>query len=61
MFSIIMIGFSSCKKCEYYSCDMSDPNVVGSYCVDGTTSESVGSGTCSGHGGVSSERCQRCE
>ena len=36
-----------------------DPVRVGAYCNDGTTSNSTGSGACSGHGGVSSWRTSR--
>lgn len=54
----ILIG---CKKCTNYECDNTDPNIVGAYCNDGTTSESTGSGTCSSHGGVRVWRCRSCE
>lgn len=40
----------SCK--DEYQCDSSNPNRIGAKCKDGTRSNSVGSGTCSHHGGV---------
>lgn len=43
-------------KCESLNdgvrCDSSSPNRIGAMCKDGTRSSSVGSGTCSSHGGV---------
>jgi len=53
--------FYACQKCSEYSCDTSDPNIIGAYCNDGTTSDAIGQGACSSHGGVKSWRCEKCE
>jgi hypothetical protein len=55
------ILFYACEKCSEYSCDTNDPNIIGAYCNDGTTSDATGQGACSSHGGVKSWRCEKCE
>jgi hypothetical protein len=52
IFCIFMVIIFSCEPDDKYSCDSSSPNRTGAVCKDGSTSNSVGSGTCSGHGGV---------
>jgi hypothetical protein len=52
---MMSIWFTKCEKeseGSEYKCDNSNPNRVGAVCNDGTRSSSVGSGTCSQHGGV---------
>jgi hypothetical protein len=52
-FCFMSICFSGCETIDDgYSCDSKSPNRVGAMCNDGTRSNSVGSGTCSSHGGV---------
>lgn len=52
--SIVLISSLSCNKDENeeYRCDANSSNRIGAMCQDGTRSNSVSSGTCSGHGGV---------
>jgi hypothetical protein len=49
---VLLLMSLSLTKCEKTACDSSSPNRTGAVCNDGTTSSSVGSGTCSSHGGV---------
>jgi hypothetical protein len=54
MFIVIVF---SCEPADNHPCDKDSPNRIGAICNDGTRSNSVGSGTCSGHGGVKSWLC----
>ena len=49
---VVLLSFSCDDTEGTSSCDASSPNRTGAVCKDGTTSSSVGSGTCSSHGGV---------
>lgn len=53
LFSMSLV---SCDEDKEYRCDST--NRVGAVCKDGTKSNSVGSGTCSGHGGVDYWLCK---
>lgn len=50
---LMTIGLTKCEKLSGgVRCDSSSTNRIGAMCKDGTKSNSVGSGTCSSHGGV---------
>jgi hypothetical protein len=50
---LMSICLTRCEKPDNgIACDSNSPNRIGAMCNDGTKSNSVGSGTCSSHGGV---------
>jgi hypothetical protein len=59
-FFTVAIFLISCEgeNIGEYQCDNTSPNRIGAICDDGTRSNSVGSGTCSGHGGVDYWICE---
>ena len=52
--SIIFIAFAMTSSCEEpsHECGANEIDRIGAVCLDGSTSSSTGSGTCSSHGGV---------
>jgi hypothetical protein len=56
----LLILLAPVLSCEdgTYECASNANNRVGAICNDGTRSNSTGSGTCSGHGGVRTWLCK---
>jgi hypothetical protein len=50
---LMTVGLTQCESLlDGIKCDSSSTNRIGAMCKDGTRSNSIGSGTCSSHGGV---------